>query len=177
MKTFEEQRHSSGRAILWWLALTVFGVSLLLPIESDWSQFPIGGWYAYLMGLWLAPTMLAYVPGALVLGGPGDLSRQALIEVLFSLSWFANPLCHVAALLLYPSLKRRPGRVVPLVLTGLAFGLAVLAGALHVPPSYRSLPRSPAYFAWVASMALLLVLAFAGLAARPRDDGREKEQE
>jgi hypothetical protein len=155
-----EERRPIGPAIVWWSALGIFGISLLLPIQADWSQPAVGGWYAYLWGLIMAPTALVYILVAPVMGGPGsNPSRRDLLEVLFLCTWFANPLCHIATPLLYPSPTRVKRRVCPLIATGLAFGLALLAGFLDVGSSYRSLQRSPAYFAWVASMGIMLVRA------------------
>jgi hypothetical protein len=174
MKILDRERLSAnGGRFLWWLGTGVFLLSLVLPIRDDWSQAWAGGWYAYLWGLVLIPGALVSLPAWLVNGEASGVRNQDAIELVFLLTWLANPLSHVAAIMLGPAPSKRPRRVVPLVLTGLAFVLALLAGILDVGRSYHSLQRSPAYFAWAASMALLLVLACARLAARPRDDGRD----
>lgn len=149
--------------MLWRSAAVLFIASLLLPIRADWSDLWAGGWYAYLWGLALAPTTLFYMPVWLARGWPGDdLKASDFREMLFLLTWFANPMHHAAAVRLHATPPKRSWRSVR-VLTGLALGLALLAGLIDVGSTYASLQRSPAYFAWLGSMALLFLAAL-----RPR---------
>jgi peptidoglycan/LPS O-acetylase OafA/YrhL len=158
-----EHRRDLG-PILWKLGLAVFAVSLVLPIRKDWSEPQLGGWWAYLMGLCFAPMTLVVLPLWLTGNGPATgMSGRDAIESVFLLTWFANPLCHAATFLLWFAPRRRTWAR---VLTALALALSVTAGCLNVGSDFTSLQRSPAYFAWTASMGLMFLAA---LCPAPRE--------